>query len=77
MKVVIEIDTSSPENLKKLMKGHGTSKCAYSGKNQDGENVLVSINDDSICVATMQSNGWTRKNYFDSDGYPCGETFMK
>lgn len=60
---------------RELMKLYGESRTAYSGTNEDGEDVLVSIAPDSIVVSTFQSNGWVRKNYYGKDGLPEGETF--
>lgn len=58
-----------------LMERYGDSNAAYSGENEDGEHVLVSISHESIVVNTYQSNGWVRVNYYDADGHPDGETF--
>ena len=47
-----------------------------SGKNDEGENVLVNRGDGYICTETMQANGWTRMNYYHSDG-TVEETFSR
>lgn len=58
-----------------LMKEFGDSKQAFSGINEDGEAILISIAKDNIVVKTNQSNGWVRVNYYDENGNPEGETF--
>lgn len=60
---------------RQLMQQYGRNNSAYSGVNADGEQVLVSISTDSIVVATNQSNGWIRKNYYDAEGNADGETY--
>ena len=58
-----------------LMKEFGESQTAYSGVNEDGEDVLLSIYSDHVIVFTNQHNGWVRVNYYDADGYAEGETY--
>ena len=65
----------SAEGRRLLMKRYGGSRFPYSGVNEDGEQVLVSISADSIVINTFQSNGWVRVNYYDAEGSPDGETF--
>lgn len=57
------------------MKEFGDSKQAFSGINEDGEAILISIAKDSIVIKTNQSNGWVRVNYYDENENPEGETF--
>lgn len=63
------------EGRKELMQKYGKGSWPYSGVNEDGEEVLVSISTDSIVVRTNQTNGWVRVNYYDAEGEPEGETF--
>ena len=77
MKNEIHFDSTDPALLRQLMKEHGDSEFPYFGKNEDGETIMISINPDSIVLETFQNNGWTRKNFFDKDGYLEGETFEK
>lgn len=77
MEVQIKFDSTNPEQLKKLMKEHGNSATMLLGTNSEGENVSISIFPDRIVLVTYQSNGWIRKNYFDENGYPNGETFER
>ena len=65
----------SAEGRRLLMERYGGSRFPYSGVNEDGEQVLVSISADSIVINTFQSNGWVRVNYYDAKGYADGETF--
>ena len=68
-------DFNNRETRVLLMKEFGDSKQAFSGINEDGEAILISIAKDSIVVKTNQSNGWVRVNYYDENGNPEGETF--
>lgn len=51
-----------------LMKEFGDSNQAFSGINEDGEVILISIAKDSIVIRTNQSNGWVRVNYYNENG---------
>lgn len=77
MEVQIKFDSTNPEQLKKLMKEHGNSEFPFFGTNSEGEKVSISVFPDRIVLVTYQSNGWTRKNFFDENGYPNGETFER
>lgn len=68
-------DFNNIKSRKALMKEFGDSKQAFSGINEDGEAILISIAKDSIIVKTNQSNGWVRVNYYDENGNPEGESF--
>ena len=46
------------------------------GKNELGENVIVSIDDNCACVRTLQNNGWARINLYYKDG-TCEELYQK
>ena len=60
---------------KKLIELYGDSTTMYSGTNQDGEDVYVSISKTGIVTRTNQSNGWVRVNYYDHEGYDAGESY--
>ena len=66
---------TSVKGRQALMQCYGDSEAAYSGENEDGEQVLVSISHEGIVLHTYQSNGWVRINYYDAEGHPDGETF--
>lgn len=57
------------------MAKYGDSEQPFFGKNSNGETVCVHIAKDSIIIDTYQSNGWLRKNYFNSNGVADGEAF--
>ena len=50
-----------------------TAKCVV---NEDGEKVLLSIDEDGACVRTLQKNGWMRINVYYKDG-TCKELYQK
>ena len=52
----------------KLVKKHGYIDTAKCGINEDGEDVIVSIDEESACVRTLQKNGWMRINIYYPDG---------
>ena len=68
-------DFGDIECRRKLIELYGNSSTAYSGVNEDGEDVLVSIDTTGIVVKTNQSNGWVRVNYYDETGDAAGETY--
>lgn len=65
----------TPENLKAAMREFGDVNDSFSGTNENGEEVIVGIAKDSVCITTYQSNGWVRKNFYNADGYFEGETY--
>lgn len=71
----VQFDSNNPGLIRNLMKEYGNSDSPFFGKNDEGEDIEIHISKDSIIYKTYQSNGWLRVNYFDSDGYPAGETF--
>ena len=44
------------------------SEYPFRGKNQDQEDITISVFKDKIVTITYQSNGWTRKNVYYRDG---------
>lgn len=68
-------DFNNRETRILLMKEFGDSEEAFSGINEDGEAILISIANDSIVVRTNQSNGWIRINYYDENGDQEGEAY--
>ena len=73
----INFDSTNPALLRQLMKEHGDSPAPFVGTNDDGERITISIGTNIILLTTYQKNGWIRKNYFDANGNPAGETFEK
>lgn len=71
----LSLNFGDAEARRTMIRLYGAKGSAFSGINEDGENVVVSIVDSGICVRTNQSNGWIRVNYYDVDGNACGETF--
>ena len=70
--------TNGAYDSKKLvncMAEYGNSKTSFSGKNENGETVFVHVASDNIIIDTYQSNGWVRRNFYNANGIPEGETF--
>ena len=63
----IELDISDWTRMCKLIDRHEEFDSQYSGKNEQGQDVNISVNADSITVLTFQSNGWTRENIYHRD----------
>ena len=64
----IVFDPADSEGMLRLMDEHGDSNTMYPGKNEQGEDVYISIFRDKIVTVTSQSNGWQRKNIYYRDG---------
>lgn len=58
------VDPTNPDGLREIMDKFGDSDHPFGGKNEQGEDVLVSVNKDSITVRTFQKNGWMRLNTY-------------
>lgn len=68
------LDFSDRENIKEFI--HTNDSSIYSGTNVDGEKVAVMLQlNEGMEVYTYQSNGWTRVDYYDGDGFHEGQTF--
>ena len=68
-KLEIEIpDWGNVEYLKMLMNKYGSTKFPFSGKNENGEDIQISIFEDRIILVTYQENGWVRENWYWEDG---------
>lgn len=63
------------EGRRKLIALYADSDTMFTGTNEHGETVYVSIAQSGIIVKTEQENGWLRVNYYDGDGWHAGETF--
>ena len=71
----LSMEFTSVEGRRKLMELYGDSKSAFSGNNELGEKVLVSISHTGIILRTFQENGWVRVTYYGRAGHPEGEGF--
>lgn len=64
----LKLNLDSFKEMCDVMEKYGDSDMPFGGKNEDGENVLVSVYYDRIVIETFQSNGWTRFNSYWKDG---------
>lgn len=62
------IDPSDYEGMISLMERASEFPMPWSGKNDDGEETMVSIGEDNIIMETCQNNGWLRENTYWKDG---------
>lgn len=72
----IIIDPYDYDGIIKLMERHNEFDVPWSGKNEDGEHIQISVNEDNVTVETFQSNGWTRENIYWKD-YTTEELFHR
>ena len=63
------------EGRQQIIRKYGSSKSMYFGKNENDEDVYLSVAPSGIVLKTEQHNGWVRVNYYDQDGFPAGESF--
>ena len=65
----IELDTDDRESLVVLMDELGSeTDTFYSGVNESGETLHISIFPDKISVLVFQGNGWLRRSVYHRDG---------
>lgn len=73
----INFDPHDWKGIRELCERHTEFDVPWAGKNEDGENIQISVNKDNITVETFQSNGWTRINtYYPEDGR-CEEMYIR
>lgn len=64
----IVFDPSDIKGMFRLMEEYGDSELPFGGKNENGEDIMISICKNSITVRTFQKNGWMRINTYTVDG---------
>ena len=65
----IKLDTDDRESLVALMDELGSeTDTFYSGVNESGETLHISIFPDKISVLVFQGNGWLRRSVYHRDG---------
>lgn len=72
---MIKLDFSNPTTVKEANEKYKHLDYPVYGKNQVGEDQVISFASCGITVKTYQFNGWIRINYYTSEGYPEGESF--
>jgi len=70
----LRFDPSDLAGMKQLMDKFSESVTIFSGENEAGETVYISICHSRIVVRTLQENHWIRLNVYYRDG-SCDETF--
>lgn len=65
----IIIDPDDYNGMITLMDRADEFDVPWSGKNENGEHIQISINKDNITVETFQNNDWTRENIYWRDGF--------
>ena len=67
-------DSTDYYGLVDLMNKYGNEDELFEGKNEDGEQMLISIYPDKIIVTVFQNNHWVRVSTYYRDG-ESDETF--
>lgn len=68
MEELFRINPSDYKGMIRLMDKYGNEPLPFSGKNDKGESVIISVNPDNITIQTFQKNGWMRTNAYYRDG---------
>lgn len=68
VKKIVEFDPNNFKKIVELMSNHEEYPSYMKGQNTNGEDILISVNEDHIIVTTFQSNGWVRDNVYWIDG---------
>lgn len=64
----MNLNPRNHEEMIELMKHHEEFDQMLMGKNENGENTYISVNEDNITISTYQRNGWIRENVYWRDG---------
>ena len=62
--ITINFDPTDYAGMEKIIKQYGGIKYAFFGRNDNDEDVIISVNKDSISTITLQKNGWIRTNRY-------------
>lgn len=74
MERTISFDPTDLNGMCRMMDEYGDSASMFSGTNESGEDIWISICPDTITVRTFQDNGWARIDTYDRDG-TCEQIF--
>ena len=66
--VRVNIDPCDHKGMVELMDIADDFKGSWSGDNESGEHIQITISKDNIIVKAFQSNNWIRKNIYWRDG---------
>lgn len=73
----INFDPHDWKGMRELCNRANEFKVPWSGTNEDGEHIMISVNEDNITVETFQKNGWLRENVYWVDNFIVEELFHK
>lgn len=60
--------SSDYDTINELIKKYGAKGQFITGKNEDGESIIITICFDRIVTKTLQKNNWMRINTYWADG---------
>lgn len=63
---MITIDPTDYDSIIEVMDSN--AGMSGNGKNEEGEDIMVEVETDYVCVTTFQHNHWIRLNYYWRDG---------
>ncbi len=64
----VAFDPQNWKEITELIKRHEEFSEPWTGKNEEGETMQISVNKDNITVLTYQHNNWIRENVYHEDG---------
>ena len=65
---IFEFNPTDFKGMCDLMKRYYDEPLPFYGENEDGESVLISVNEHNITTQTFQHNDWLRTNVYYDDG---------
>lgn len=72
----VVVDPSNYDGILALMDKADDYDMPLFGENEEGEKVMISINNDNVTVQTFQKNNWIRTNVYWRD-YTTEELFSR
>ena len=73
----INFDPHDWKGIAELCERHAEFDVPWSGKTDEGEHVMISVNEDNITVDTFQSNGRMRQNIYYPEERTVEELYKK
>lgn len=71
----LSLEFGSQAVRKQLVALYADGETMFTGANEHGETVYLSIAASGMVLKAEQTNGWVRVNYYDADGIATGESF--
>ncbi len=66
--LIFTVDPADYDGMVSIMDQYGDAEGIFTGHNDSGEGITVTVSQDDLMVTTCQKNGWVRKNIYYRDG---------